>query len=263
MYLLDCRMPMHCSSLPDSPEFSLFTRAVAFLQELLKEHVIKSHDEFGVTLWGTQENANSLGSTAGIVEWLPLSRPTCSRIVQLGKLAKAGMFCGAVAQPLSRSLSSSDHSGVHVHPHYSAASAVLPGDASPCLCGTPCCILCDARSFGTCDAFTPAAADCDVEASSSAARNANLNDALWCARKGFDKSNVRDGSKKIVVITCDDCPCPDMTENDESRLVAWRSFGCSIMCCCNCCMQVEAPCARHRRRQHQRHVHAHIHCLQV
>jgi hypothetical protein len=61
-------------------------------------------------------------------------------------------------------------------------------------------------------------ADCDVQASSAAAPSFNMSDALWCARKGFDKSSVRDGSKKIVVITCDPCPCGLMTENDESRL---------------------------------------------
>jgi hypothetical protein len=61
--------------------------------------------------------------------------------------------------------------------------------------------------------------DCEVQASSAVSRNFCVSDALWCARKGFDKSSVRDGSKKIVVITCDPCPCGAMTEHDESRLV--------------------------------------------
>lgn len=56
-----------------------------------------------------------------------------------------------------------------------------------------------------------------MQASSAVARNFNIRDALWCARKGFDKSSVRDGSKKIVVITCDDCPFGCMTDDDESR----------------------------------------------
>ncbi len=127
IYLLDCRMPMHCQSLRDRPDCSLFTCAVAFLESVLKEHVIKGHNEFGVILWGTQENSNSLGSTAGIVEWLPLSRPTCARIIQLGKLAATGMFC-APAQELSRSLSSGADA-VRVHEHYTAACATLPGSS--------------------------------------------------------------------------------------------------------------------------------------
>jgi hypothetical protein len=62
-------------------------------------------------------------------------------------------------------------------------------------------------------------ADCELQASSAVARNFNIKDALWCARKGFDKSSIRDGSKKIVVITCDDCPFGTMTDDDESRFV--------------------------------------------
>jgi hypothetical protein len=95
-------------------------------------------------------------------------------------------------------------------------------------------------------------AGCDVQASSAAAPNFNMSDALWCARKGFDKSSVRDGSKKIVVITCDPCPCGLMTENDESR--------CHLGCCartaqqfranCNNIMQTQAPCPRYSGCQH-------------
>lgn len=133
MYLLDCRMPMHCQSLKERPDCSLFTCAVAFLQSVLKEHVIKGHNEFGLILWGTQENSNSLGSTAGIVEWLPLSRPTCARIIQLGKLAATGLFCGA-SKDVPRSLSAGADSP-QVHQHYSAASATLPGSVCAVVVG--------------------------------------------------------------------------------------------------------------------------------
>jgi len=208
MYLLDCRAPMHCLSLQERPECSLFTCAVAFLESVLKEHVIKGHNEFGVTLWGTRENCNSLGSTAGIVEWLPLSRPTCARIIQLGKLAAAGMFC-APAQELSRSLSGGTDS-LRVHDHYTATCATLPGGSSAAA----------RTSMATAArALCHAPADCEVQASSAVAANFNIKDALWCARKGFDKSSVRDGSKKIVVITCDECPFGAMTDDDESRLL--------------------------------------------
>jgi hypothetical protein len=207
---------MHCQSLPDRPEYSFFTCAVAFLESVLKEHIIKGHNEFGVILWGTQENANSLGSTAGIVEWLPLSRPTCARIIQLGKLAAAGMLCAGANQlsQISRSLSG-DPDALQVHAHYRAASAALPGSRSPA--SPPL-------------SFTSSSADCDVHASSAVSRDSrgfSMNDALWCARKGFDKSSVRDGSKKIVVITCDACPCGAMTEDDESR---WVHTGSCLAC---------------------------------
>jgi hypothetical protein len=125
-------MPMHCQSLQDRPDCSLFTCAVAFLENVLKEHVIKGHNEFGLILCGTQENSNSLGSMAGIVEWLPLSRPTCARIIQLGKLAAAGMFCPA-AHELSRSLSGGTDA-LQVHQHYTATCATLPGSSGACSC---------------------------------------------------------------------------------------------------------------------------------
>jgi hypothetical protein len=91
---------------------------------VLKEHIIKGHNEFGVTLWGTQEGSSALGSTAGVVEWLPLSRPTCARIIQLGKLAAAGMYCGG-GKELQRSLSVG--AAQQVHGHYTATTATLPG----------------------------------------------------------------------------------------------------------------------------------------
>jgi hypothetical protein len=222
MYLLDCRMPMHCQALPDRPELSFFTCAVAFLENVLKEHVIKGHNEFGVTLWGTKESCNALGS-AGIVEWLPLSRPTCARIIQLGKLAAAGMYCAPVEElMLSRSLSGAADS-LRVHPHYTAASAALPGSSRA----------------GDCWRRCDRPADCEVQASSAAAANFNIRDALWCARKGLDRSSLRDGCRKIVVITCDECPFGAMTDDDESRSrtphvtrqrsqAPWQHF-CSLM----------------------------------
>jgi hypothetical protein len=118
---------MHCQSLPDRPEYSFFTCAVAFIESVLKEHIIKGHNEFGVILWGTQENSNSLGSTAGIVEWLPLLRPTCARIIQLGKLAATGMLCAG--NDVSRTLSCGSDAQ-QLHPHYRAANATLPGNSS-------------------------------------------------------------------------------------------------------------------------------------
>ena len=124
IYLIDCRLPMHCQSLQDRPEYSLFTCAIAFLQSVLKEHISKGHNEFGVTLWGTQEGSSALGSTPGVVEWLPLSRPTCARIIQLGKLAAAGMYCGG-GKELQRSLSVG--AAQQVHGHYTATTATLPG----------------------------------------------------------------------------------------------------------------------------------------
>ena len=81
--------------------------------------------------------------------------------------------------------------------------------------------------------------DCEVQASSAVAANFNIKDALWCARKGFDKSSVRDGSKKIVVITCDECPFGAMTDDDESRSVpmsascqAQAQAGAKMACFC-------------------------------
>jgi hypothetical protein len=98
---------------------------MAFLESILKEHIVKSHDEFGVFLWGTVENRNSLQSASGIVEWLPLSRPTCARIIQLGKLAASGMVCGE-SKEHSRTLSGDD--ALQFHSHYTAVDAALPGE---------------------------------------------------------------------------------------------------------------------------------------
>jgi hypothetical protein len=54
-----------------------------------------------------------------------------------------------------------------------------------------------------------------VQASSAAKRSFCVRDALWGARKGIGKSSIHNGSNKIVVITCDPCPCGAMTEHER------------------------------------------------